>query len=248
MKKPVVILSTLVLCISLFTAITAYAEDFTLHGGVTFDMSPDEMIAKEKENGLKPREIKNGTISLATEWGANHEYDFSDYSAVYEVSGSFINDSFKTIYYFFDKDEKLCQMIYAGTSCYSTPQNIENINAALADLYVEKYGDYETTVYDFPDIIDMQDLPSLKKADTDVLVYKLSLIDSCYQWLYPYDDKNAVDIEIQGLKWIVTGNYSGAEEYPAYSPIIGYTRISVEDIENAKQENVDKVQQTIDDI
>lgn len=247
MKRKVFVLCSLIICVLLLSSFSVYAEDFTLHGGVTFDMTVDEMIAKEKENGLNPKEIKNGTITLATEWGANHEYDFSDYSTVYEVTGSFVNDSFKTIYYLFDKDGKLCQMIYAGTSCYSTPQNIENINSALASLFVDKYGDYETSVTDIPNVIDMQNFPDLKKEDTSYIIYKLNLIDSCYQWLYPYDDKNAVDIEIQGLEWIMTGK-STTKEYPAYSPIIGYTRITVEDINNANQEKADKVSQAIDDI
>ena len=59
MKKLLAFLLCLALSLALLTL--SLAEDrFSIRGGVTFGMSPEEIIEIEKANGLQPREVSGG--------------------------------------------------------------------------------------------------------------------------------------------------------------------------------------------
>lgn len=247
MKK---MMMTLALATMLLFALTsfAFADSFSLHGDVTFDMTAEEMIAAEQGKGFEPTLVTDNSLLLATEYGAGHTYNLSAYSAVYEVKGSFVSDGFTRIYYMFDGEGKLCQMIYAGGSCYHKPANIQAINDAMADLYKDKYGSWNQADMDIDGVVELRDIANLKVPDDGFIIYGVSTIpDGRYQWLVPYDNMYC-EIEMQGLKWSMTGNYAGSDIYYGYSYLVGYTRVTAEQFDNAVNLSQETVNQFMSDI
>lgn len=136
MKKVVVMLLTMVLVLSF--SISAVADDnpFTLHSGVTFGMTKQEVIEKEAENGFEceNRELSCFVYDVAT---AEMEEKTVEGLIVYgSVAG--INNS--TIQYHFDSEGRLFEAVY----CFA--QEIEYINYALGSRIVtngDNYDNYE---------------------------------------------------------------------------------------------------------
>ena len=240
MKK---LLSTVLAVMMIFTCAAAMADDFTLHSSVMFDMTVDQMIEAETAKGYSPVEVDN---AMALGVSGTEEYNFGEYSAVYDVPGSFVSDSMNHLYYFFDENGLLCQMIYTCSSSYKALTYVEEITESMVSLYTDKYGAPEATVITADGIRDAQHIMSLHVPDS-FWNYIYSNAGTTVQWMIPYGDDMIADIVIQPVKQDMS-----KLDMVAYSFIIGYTRLTGEQYRNAVAEQLqnetDAVNQFFDDI
>lgn len=215
---------------------SAYADSFSLHGDVCFDMTVEEMIEAETKNGFSPEELKLNYADIFIPVGQPFNFE-KNYSAVYRVDGSFVMDLMKTIYYFFDKDGKLCQMLYTQNpkNSYTALAPYKKIIPGLSDLFVNKYGNPLDQTVSILNVIDLHDFPTIY-AESDLGALKFSLGNIGKQWVYQYNDNMACNIEIDA------GTLKYSTGLTACSMFICYTRISVDDynasIENLTNEHV----------
>ena len=111
MKKLLIVL-LLVMTTCSFYVVCASAEfsttdDFTLHSGVTFGMSREEVKKVEEENGFTVDEE-----SLAcTYYGSNGSY-LTKETKGFKIEGSMAGISSSILYYYFDENGKLFGMLY----------------------------------------------------------------------------------------------------------------------------------------
>lgn len=235
----------LMTCLALIIGISfACADGFTLHSGVTFDMTVDEMIATERAKGYEPTQVTNGKISMGV--SGKEEYNLSQYSAVYEVKGSFVSGVANTLYYFFDKNGLLCQMIYPCGSTYRALSYVDEVIAPLSSLYCDKYGDPLKNAVTFAKTKDARNLMSNHRPDS-FWKYKYTNAGDVIQWAIPYGDAMIADIVIQPIKQDMSKiNMVG------YTFIIGYTRVTKaeydESVADAEEADQQMVQQFMDDI
>ena len=111
MKKLLVILLLAVLtcgfCISGASAEFSTTADFTLHSGVTFGMSREEVKKLEEENGFT---VNEGSLTY-TYYDSDGSYRGKKTDG-FTIYGSMAGISSSTLYYYFDEDGKLFGMVY----------------------------------------------------------------------------------------------------------------------------------------
>jgi hypothetical protein len=208
-------------------------------------MTVEEMIAAEKDQGLEPEQISDGRLLF----GTTETFDLSSYSGIYRVQGSFVNDIMDNIYYLFDTNGLLCQMIYSTSNCYTSSTAFDDATPMLADLYSDKYGDPVDRIINIENVIDIQDFPEIHQNTSSIMTNELSLEDIAYQWFVPYGDSMLAEIELQNIKWDT--EISG-QSIEGYSMVIGYTRITEDDYTNSciayAEDAAETVNQFNDDI
>ena len=120
MKK---LISILLIGMLLFSSISALAEDFTLHSGVTFGMTMDEVKSLEQNAGF----------AIETD---DHKYDSSKVASALEVTGKIAGFENSDIHYLFDNSGKL----YAATYWLRTNDALESDYATIQNALEGKYG------------------------------------------------------------------------------------------------------------
>ena len=117
---------TLALLLVLVLSVSALAEEFTLHSGVKFGMTIEEVMQAEKDAGFEPTE---GTI------------DTQNCSEIHQKNGVHIEEQQVAgvddayIQYHFDNEGKLDSAIYNLRRGYFESSDIK-------DSMIEKYGKY----------------------------------------------------------------------------------------------------------
>ena len=123
MKKLIALLVTLVLFLSIFCS--SIAEEFTLHSGVRFGMTQEEVIAKETEKGFSPY----ATTMKYTYYDENGGYYKGDTNAL-SIAGSMAGIANSHLYYYFDENNKLFAAVYEFGG----------------ELMIEAYNDIQATI------------------------------------------------------------------------------------------------------
>lgn len=169
MKKVLALL--LIVYLVLFSSI-GIAEDFTIHSGVMFGDTKEDVSAKETLTFKKFNEDKN----------------------IFEYGGTVAGIDNTTIYYYFDNDNKLIDVFYAFPDSRSI--GINNVIAEyeqLAEALKSKYGnpiDTDSTVYElvcgkYYSIIKENDAFHIKMGHPESNANREHIA-----WVVPYDGYN----------------------------------------------------------
>lgn len=128
MKRAIrIIVSMIMVCCVLFAA---NAEDITLHSGVNFGMTIDEVLAQEKNSGYELEKIEK-------------DYGSSKLSTIYELTGATVAGiDLSDINYLFDSDGNLYAATYVLGSIFS---DLEPNYSIIEGALVEKYGEPDET-------------------------------------------------------------------------------------------------------
>lgn len=207
---------SIVLIMMLIFTSSAFAEEFTLHSGVIFGMSKEDVASLEQGAGFECEKIE------AEETTANP-------SAVIQVKGKIASIENSSIYYAFDADNKLFSASYVLGSTVNnddSDKEYEIIEKALC----EKYGEPENIW-----------LPVAYEAGfepLDYIVAKWGLIlnnklPPNSSWAIKQDNGKYVVI----VHYVLTFNLSG---YTIKEHTVGYQLYDAEVIESAINSITDK--------
>lgn len=220
MKKIVLpILMIMVLTLTSF----AFADDFSIHSGVKFGMTIDEVTSAESAAGFTP---ESSEIPEFFSYHCNKSHDASGIV----VSGQIAGVRGAAIYYHFTKEEKtLDAAVYLLAFSDSPSDTYSTIRSSL----ITKYGEPENSmseiwhsalkpdVYSYPD--NAYEQFNAKVSGACEINYKYN--DS---WLIPQDDGSYVLITgidvVQSIKTFST-NYS-------YMTFVGYQHYSKAEVES----------------
>lgn len=133
MKK---VLSMFLVVLFICIAGISSAEDFTLHSGVVFGMTREEVKAKEKEKGFSPSETQL-EYTFYEEDGGYYQMKTNALS----IDGSMVGIANSHLYYYFDEDNKLFAAVYSFGTDEEYPVTTYNDIQALLE---NKYGEQKT--------------------------------------------------------------------------------------------------------
>lgn len=219
MKK---ILCLVISLIVLLSSVSAFAEEFTVHSGVTFGMSKDEVIACENEAGFSSQTAKRNAAFCN---------DMKHHTDVLQLSGKIAGQDGAMILYHFNSADEMEAAVYWFGGEAST------IKEALIDKYGESDSEFtliaasklETEAYSFyTDGLSMEEL-GLTTAN---------LFDEC-SWRVDQEDGSSV---------VISYVYSVVSGFPFSS--VSYQLFSTEELDNYHSELISEYnesQQQLDD-
>lgn len=215
MKKIICILLAMVILYSN----TALADNFTIHNGVSFGMTVDEVKATESNGGLQFQEV--------TKWNNFFDNDIfrleSEYTTVAGRDES-------QVAYLFDTNGRMNAVLYIADDWFKDSFNNDGVIEALEGKYGEPVAKNDEIVdiggeaYDSVDVY----INYMKQHPSDNP--KVTLF---YQWLYPLDE-GYVDIQVEMISLSVI-NYR----------IISYSYRTEEEID-AVRDKIQKEKQSIE--
>ncbi len=123
MKKTIIVLLVLSVFLLCCNYTIAMAEEFTLHSGVHFGMTIEEVKKAELNKGYSATEQK----MPYTFFDQNGDYDYS-YTDSLTVSGSMAGISDSKLYYYFNEKNQLFAVLYEfGDHSYSSYNDIQSL-------------------------------------------------------------------------------------------------------------------------
>lgn len=227
MKRRISLLLAIVFVLAAIAFVYCYAirsnrtsEEITLHSGVKFGMTLQEVEELEKAAGNYSFQYKtpdNCYSSLKSVYASSYMptciklsvYDSSLFGGISGGAGI----AGARVGYCFDKNDTVnaCIYYYLPFGNTTTPSKKEIVNA-----YIEKYGEptVRNSYIDFPDG-QAGDAYSYYRSfnsnytNLTTSLYELSLVslieDGCYQWLIFQDDGSIVDIMLLEYEWNRSG-------------------------------------------
>ena len=235
------ILWLILVCGILMMSCAANAEDFSLHANVTFNNTVQEMIDAEKAAGFEPKvvDLQKNKLEFGVfdpnQYGAwvDGKYDLSSFAACYSVDGEFAGGYFQRIYYLFDKEGLLCQMIYASNKTVEKKATVSGAIEALTEMLTQKYGnpyqDQNLRIDDLTELVDILDSYTYEPGFIDMIYSNVKESQKC--WFYQFTDNRLVKIE---LLTVLFRMQSSTDHYDDYTIALGYTRMESSDLENAE--------------
>lgn len=226
MKRMVAIfLVVALMSISVF----AYADDFTIHSGVKFGMTMDEVVETEKAAGFT---AEKEDIDEYEKYHCSAKHD----SKVLSLNGQVAGVKGANITYHFTKDGKLDAAVYGLTTSDSSGK-YDPIRTSL----IKKYGDPDTSMSEVwhtllkPDIYGWPDY-CLENYNVESINFKCT-IDYVYNdsWLVPQDDGSYV--LIVGIEFRQYVTKSGT----FYMSMVGYQHFTKKEIEEAQNTVTDEL-------
>lgn len=227
MKK---ILCLLISMIVLLTVGSAFAEAFTLHSGVQFGMTMDEVIQNEKNAGFAKAIKEELHISKSYNCRADHDI------ISIRISGQIAGVANSSITYHFRNDGRLDSAVYIlGNK--SDRKVYTNIRKSLINKYGEPDEEMSAVWHAFLDM----DVYSETDYRIDNPVFVTSVTPVLYENIKYYYDDSWLIPQNDGGYVIITGcqftediaytllNDSGTYLYT----YVGYQYFSKEEIENA---------------
>lgn len=232
MKKLISLLTAMIITVG---SVSALAEGFSVHSGVEFGMTMDEVIQKEKDAGFSNVEI----------------YEFEDKDNKYcldkhspkgvKVVGQIAGFGGAYIVYHFQENGGMDAAIYTLAFDFSD----KNQYAAVRESLTKKYGEpdplmsdvqhtyLDMDVYAYPDD-NYETFYDLASASCEITY---AYDDS---WLVPQDDGSYIIVSGCNYNLYVKSSYIGTQSY--YITTVGYQRFSEEDVNAA----LTKAQDVID--
>ena len=139
-RKSLMKLISVVLCVALIMSLSfAVAEDFSLHSGITFGMTRDEVRSIEQSKGYT---VKNEELKY-TYYDKSGKYMYATSTGL-RIDGSMAGLSDSTLYYYFDNSGKLFASVYDFNGEIENPKNyvshFMNNYVTIQDQLEKKYG------------------------------------------------------------------------------------------------------------
>lgn len=204
MKKFICLLLGIVI---FFVSTSAFAEPFTVHNGIPFGATPDEIIEYESQNGFEFSE----RILVSSDNKLFEEGTFFLECLNVMAAGEEGSD----IYYLFDNSKKMSSCLYYADD-FLDPFDSTNVLSTL----IEKYG--EPVAYDTEYISIGKSQDALSTYNTFCKSFEMAdiEIDEFYQWLIETEDGG---VEIMVL------SFSRSFFVDSYHRVISYSHITSEE-------------------
>ena len=201
------------------------ADEFTLHSGVSFSMTKEEVLQKEKDAGFTA-ELEKADKNYSANCSAKHDSEQID------VTGQIAGCPGSTIIYHFDrKNGKLDAATYYLQASTSQKDRYKAVRESLVNKYGEPETDGMATVFH-------QKLPmdAYSFIDNYVNSYNMETLNwSCSidylqndVWVIPQEDNTS--IVITGINGIL--NLKIDQKTTFYMVIVGYQKYNNNEIEN----------------
>ena len=197
MKKKLLVLYFVLCMLFLFGCSSSQkVENVTLHGDVTFGMTKDEVIAKEKETGFD--------LSEEEPFRINASYVLRGEGTIAGVDSSHVT-------YMFNSDGKLFASCYDFG--YASKNSLDDYEP-IEQLLVSKYGKQDSTLFSF-----------IERTGHEPIKYALRLYQTdfftpakCSAWKKKQDDGSYAVIthfvfEADFLGKLMTYHYVGYQKY-----------------------------------
>lgn len=228
------LVSLLIALIMALTSVSALAEGFSVHSGVEFGMTMDEVIRKEKDAGFSNVEV----YELEDK---DNKYCVNKHSSAgVKVCGQIAGFDGAFIVYHFQENGGMDAAIYTLDFNFSG----ENQYATIRESLAKKYGDpdplmsdvwhtyLDMDVYAFPD----DQYESFKDTAGVSCTITYTYDDS---WLVPQDDGSYIIVSGCNYNLYVKSSYSGT--LSSYVTTVGYQRFTEEEVNAALAKAKEKV-------
>ena len=175
MKKKTILFILLVILVSLIGS--TVAEEYTFHSGITFGMTKDEVIDAEKANNFTYQE----EVYPFAYYDDNGTY-MGENVKIPVIKGSIAGIQDSEIYYYFDKSDKLIEIVYAFKGCtvYDMNEDILNQYDTIENQLKKNYASvWKDCTENFPSSVDAIDNGRITYKQTS---HKIELND--YETIY----------------------------------------------------------------
>ncbi len=219
MKKTFILLLVIVFTIA---TVSCSAEDFTIHNGVSFGMTKEEVIRTENDYGIKLEE--------ATGW--NNFFD-NDVFRLESESTSVAGRDDSTIAYLFDSTGGMNSTLYIADDFLKESIDNDRVIATLMEKYGKPVAEIDSIVnvggeaYDSLDVY-MNYTKQHPKDNPTISLF--------YQWLYPIKEGYA-DIQIMMISLSVV-NYR----------VISYSFRTENEMKEMQEKNESEKQSMLNDL
>lgn len=237
MKKITAVIIILVLILNLSISV-ALADGFSIHSGVEFGMTLDQVKAQESSTGFT---VSAGDLSYSALGYKNDKSMVAITKAAFgtndppTVHGSIAGFDDSYIYYFFNDDKLVSAIYHFGEKNKS--DRYDTVSSALESKYGEPMIENGQTLA----------IPTKGKNAIDLIVhlYRVGDILECpvsalRQWLIPVDNGYVV-------VYLIDFIYGSARNVISKEVLLSYSYITDSAFESFKQAQNDAVKQALED-